>query len=70
MCPCWPGAISFVGAVMTSYRIATRPPLDYSSPAYDVGLFGPVPPGLILQLIRGPALLLALAWLQIWIGDS
>lgn len=55
---------------MTSYRIATRPPLDYSSPAYDVGLFGPVPPGLILQLIRGPALLLALAWLQIWIGDS
>jgi len=63
-------AISCVGAVAVTYRLATRPPLDYTSPSFDVGLFGPIPPGLILQLIRGPALLIVLIGVQIWIGTT
>ncbi|WP_062437453.1 DUF6297 family protein [Herbidospora daliensis] len=57
-------AVSAVGALAVTYRVATRPPLDYASPLVDVGLFGPTPLGLILQLVRGPALLAGLALLQ------
>ncbi|MFC7382716.1 DUF6297 family protein [Sphaerisporangium rhizosphaerae] len=56
--------VSAVGAVIVTYRVATRPPLDYASPMVDVGLFGPTPLGLILQLLRGPALLAGLSLLQ------
>jgi len=59
------GALSAIGAVAVVYRIATRPPLDYGAMAYDFGLFGPTPVGLILQLSRGPALLIMLGWIQV-----
>ncbi|WP_062348669.1 DUF6297 family protein [Herbidospora yilanensis] len=62
--PLLTAAVSAVGALAVTYRVATRPPLDYSSPLVDVGLFGPTPLGLILQLVRGPALLAGLALLQ------
>ncbi|WP_061299957.1 DUF6297 family protein [Herbidospora cretacea] len=57
-------AITAAGVLGVVYRVATRPPLDYSAPVVDVGLFGPAPLGLILQLSRGPALLAGLALLQ------
>nr|WP_062340232.1 DUF6297 family protein [Herbidospora sakaeratensis] len=57
-------AVSAAGALAVTYRVATRPPLDHSGPLVDVGLFGPTPVGLILQLLRGPALLAGLALLQ------
>jgi len=59
------GALSAIGAVAVVYRIATRPPIDYGAMAYDFGLFGPTPVGLVLQLSRGPALLVVLGWIQI-----
>ncbi|MCC8250518.1 DUF6297 family protein [Saccharothrix luteola] len=58
------GVVSALGAVAVTYRIATRPPLDYAAAAIDFGLFGPTPIGLIVQLSRGPALLLVLAGVQ------
>lgn len=58
------GVLSACGAVAVVYRIATRPPLDYGVAAIDFGLFGPTPIGLIVQLGRGPALLLVLAVVQ------
>lgn len=57
-------AVSAVGAVLVTYRVATRPPLDYGDSLIDFGVFGPTPVGLILQLARGPALLAGLALLQ------
>lgn len=57
-------AISAVGAVLVSYRIATRPPLDYGGALVDLGVFGPTPIGLITQLARGPALLAVLCLVQ------
>ncbi|MFD0657829.1 DUF6297 family protein [Thermocatellispora tengchongensis] len=62
--PVLTAAVSAVGAPAVAYRVATRPPLDYSSPVVDVGLFGPTPLGLVVQLLRGPALLAGLALLQ------
>ncbi|MFD4669429.1 DUF6297 family protein [Lentzea sp. NPDC058450] len=59
------GVISAVGAVAVAYRIATRPPVDYGAAIVDFGLFGPTPLGLIVQLSRGPALLTALAVVQV-----
>ncbi|MEV6239070.1 DUF6297 family protein [Lentzea sp. NPDC051838] len=59
------GLISAVGAVAVVYRIATRPPVDYGAAIVDFGLFGPTPLGLIVQLSRGPALLAALAFVQL-----
>ncbi|MBG0812790.1 DUF6297 family protein [Planomonospora sp. ID82291] len=56
--------VSAVGAVLVAYRVATRPPIDYSSSLIDFGLFGPTPVGLILQLLRGPALLVGLSLAQ------
>ncbi|MEU7855650.1 DUF6297 family protein [Nonomuraea sp. NPDC049141] len=56
--------ISAVGAVAVSYRVATRPPMDYSGGLIDFGVFGPTPVGLVRQLARGPALLVGLALLQ------
>lgn len=58
------GVISAVGAVVVVYRIATRPPLDYGAAIVSVGVYGPTPLGLIVQLSRGPALLAALAVVQ------
>jgi hypothetical protein len=58
-------ALSAVGAVLVVYRSATRPPLDYGSASYDVGLFGPTPVGLLVQLARGPALLCVVVALQL-----
>ncbi|GAB3494830.1 hypothetical protein GCM10027521_43570 [Amycolatopsis cihanbeyliensis] len=60
-------AISIVGAVLVTYRIATRPPIEYVSPMLDMG-FGGVPIGLIIQLSRGPALLILLCWAQMSLG--
>ncbi|TDD28778.1 hypothetical protein E1287_32235 [Actinomadura sp. KC06] len=58
-------AISAVGAGLVTYRMATRPPMDYGGSLVDFGVFGPTPVGLILQLARGPALLAVLALVQI-----
>lgn len=59
--------ISLLGALVVVYRTATRPPLDYASSAYDIGLLGPLPVGLVLQLLRGPAILMVLAAVQVWV---
>lgn len=59
------GVVSAVGSVAVVYRIATRPPIDFNVATVDFGAFGPTPVGLIIQLSRGPALLLALAALQV-----
>lgn len=48
----WNAGVSAAGAVMVVYRIATRPPLDYSAVAFDFGAFGSTPVGLIVQLSR------------------
>lgn len=58
------GIVSTVGALAVVYRIATRPPLDYGAAIVSFGMYGPTPAGLIVQLSRGPALLTALAVLQ------
>ncbi|WP_067488877.1 DUF6297 family protein [Actinomadura hibisca] len=58
-------ALSAVGAVLVTYRTATRPPVDYGGALIDLGLFGPVPLTLITQLLRGPALLAVLALGQV-----
>jgi hypothetical protein len=57
--------ISAAGAVLVTYRIATRPPLDYQSGMVDFGILGPTPIGLIMQLLRGPALLGGVSILQL-----
>jgi hypothetical protein len=44
------------GAVFAVYRGATRPPMRYDDPATETP-FGPLPTGLILQLLRGPDVL-------------
>jgi hypothetical protein len=58
--------ISAAGAVITVYAMATRPPMDYGggSAIFETG-FGAVPVNLIRQLLRGPALLVGLAALQL-----
>ncbi|MFI6094560.1 DUF6297 family protein [Lentzea sp. NPDC051213] len=61
-------AVSAAGAVAVVYRIATRPPLDYSVAAIDFGVLGPVPLGLLVQLSRGPVLLYLLCVLQVLLG--
>jgi hypothetical protein len=60
-------AISAVGAVITVYAMATRPPMDYTTPVFD-SPFGSIPVNLIRQLLRGPALLVGLAALQLIAG--
>lgn len=60
-------AISAVGSVAVAYRIATRPPVEYTSPLLDMMGVSGIPIGLIIQLGRGPSLLIVLAWLQIFI---
>ncbi|MFS8096623.1 DUF6297 family protein [Lentzea alba] len=62
------GVVSAIGAVAVTYRIATRPPLDYGVAAIDFGVLGPVPLGLVLQLSRGPVLLYLLCVLQVVLG--
>ncbi|MFC0437359.1 DUF6297 family protein [Kutzneria buriramensis] len=57
-------AISAVGAVITVYAMATRPPMTYASPVFD-SPFGTIPVNLIRQLVRGPALLVGLAAVQL-----
>jgi len=59
---------SAVGAVVACYVIATRPPIDHTGLMVDVGPFGPVPPDLILRLLRGPVLLTVLAMAQLVIA--
>ncbi|WP_191297362.1 DUF6297 family protein [Lentzea cavernae] len=56
--------ISAVGAVAVTYRIATRPPIDYGAAIIDFGVLGPTPLGLIAQFSRGPVLLAVLAVVQ------
>jgi hypothetical protein len=58
--------ISAAGAVITVYAMATRPPMDYGggSPIFETG-FGAVPVNLIRQLVRGPAIVVGLAALQL-----
>ncbi|MFI9388516.1 DUF6297 family protein [Kutzneria sp. NPDC052558] len=56
--------ISAAGAVIVVYAMATRPPMTYVSPAFD-SPFGSMPVNLIRQLVRGPALLVGLAALQL-----
>ena len=60
--------ISLLGALVVVYRTATRPPLDYASSAYDIGVLGPLPVGLVLQLLRGPAILMVLAAVQVGVS--
>ncbi|RKS71045.1 hypothetical protein BZB76_5527 [Actinomadura pelletieri DSM 43383] len=57
-------ALSAVGAVLVTYRIATKRPTDYGGSLIDFGAFGPTPISLLLQLARGPALLAVLALVQ------
>lgn len=47
-----------VGAVVTVYRLATRPDLEYTSLLIDTP-FGAIPPNLLRQVLRRPALLTA-----------
>jgi Family of unknown function (DUF6297) len=61
--------LSAVGSAIVIYRVATRPSLDYAAPAYNFGLAGPTPVGLIIQLSRGPAMLIFLSWLQIMLAN-
>jgi hypothetical protein len=58
--------ISAAGAVLMVYALATRPPMDYGggNPIFETG-FGAVPVNLIRQLVRGPAILVGLAALQL-----
>jgi hypothetical protein len=58
--------ISAAGSVLIVYAMATRPPMDYGggSPIFETG-FGAVPVNLIRQLVRGPAILVGLAALQL-----
>lgn len=60
-----PALVSLLGALLVVHRTATRPPLDYASSAHDIGLLGPLPLGLVLQLLRGPALLAVLVAVQV-----
>jgi hypothetical protein len=62
-------ALSVVGALAVVYRIATRPPMDYTSLLVDFG-FGLVPVNLIRQVSRGPALLIVLCAIQVSIASS
>ncbi|MGI5165026.1 DUF6297 family protein [Spirillospora sp. CA-253888] len=63
-------ALSAVGAVLVTYRMATKPPVDYGGALIDLGLFGPAPVALIAQLLRGPALLAVLALVQVALASS
>lgn len=62
-------ALSAVGAVAVSYRIATRPPMDYSTAMADTPM-GTMPVGLVLQGARGLALLVVLVFVQVLIGRA
>jgi hypothetical protein len=53
-----------VGAVVVVERSATRPPPDYGAAVFDTG-FGGVQVDLVRQLVRGPALLVGLAAVQL-----
>jgi len=44
--------------------MATRPPMDYAGPMLD-SPFGSIPVNLVRQLVRGPAILVAIAALQL-----
>jgi len=61
-------AVSAAGAVLVTYWMATRPPLPPMGLMVDTGPFGPVPPELMLRLLRGPALLAVLAVVQLAIA--
>ena len=56
--------ISALGAVIVVYAMATRPPMDYAGANFD-SPFGSIPVNLVRQLVRGPALLVGLAALQL-----
>lgn len=53
-----------VGAMATVYRLATRPDLEYTSLLIDTP-FGAIPPNLLRQVLRGPALLTAVCALGV-----
>jgi hypothetical protein len=65
--PILPAVISILGSVAVIYRIATRPPMEYTLSAVDTPM-GMMPISLISQILRGPALLLVLtaAQLLLW----
>ncbi|WP_418153519.1 DUF6297 family protein [Actinoalloteichus caeruleus] len=60
----WCSAVSVLGAVLVTYRLATRPPLSYDLTLYDTGL-GPMPLNLIRELSRGPLLLVLVVVAQL-----
>lgn len=58
-------ALSAAGSVLVIYRMATRPPIEYTTPMLETGFgTGGVPIWLSLQLSRGPALLFVFVWVQ------
>lgn len=58
-------AVSALGAIAVTYRLATRPDLDYSSGIVLDTPFGVVPANIVRQVMRGPGLLLVLVLVQI-----
>ncbi|MBP2338593.1 hypothetical protein JOF41_004771 [Saccharothrix coeruleofusca] len=50
--------VAAVGAVATTYRLATRPPMDYHATLLDIGFGVMIPWGLLRQLFRGAGVLL------------
>ncbi|MFD0854427.1 DUF6297 family protein, partial [Actinomadura adrarensis] len=57
-------AISAAGGLLVTYRMATRPPMDYGGSLVDFGVLGLIPVSLISQPARGPALLAVLCLVQ------
>ena len=57
--------ISAAGAVIVVYAMATRPPMNYGGGGGLDSPFGSMPVNMIRQLVRGPAILVGLAALQL-----
>ena len=62
--------LALAGSVAVVHRSATRPRLDYTAGAYDLGLLGPLPVGLALRLVRGPFLLAVLVAVQVGLATA
>jgi hypothetical protein len=50
--------VAAAGAVAVTYRLATRPPMEYHATPFDVGFGVMIPWGLLRQLFRGLGILL------------
>ncbi|MGM1057995.1 DUF6297 family protein [Saccharothrix sp. Mg75] len=57
--------VSAVGAVAVTYRMATRPDVDYASAGVVDTPYGLVPVNVVRQVMRGPGLLLVLVVVQV-----